>query len=285
MPTANLETEDINAQFHTTEGLRGPKGYRDLKMVNEYLESLAQKYPKIVKVEQYGVTESGLPLFLLKVSDNVENSEQEPKLIIDAGTHGDEAIGVEVLLRAIDDLLSKYGIEARETKIIDSLELSFVPVVNPEGYSRFERYSRGVDPNRDYPWPEKPDKKSVACISSLRELFERNSYVGSLTLHAYGKLVMFPWAYTAEPISDYAKRSEMEQLAAQMAEPNGYVHGPIATTIYVAKGSSSDYYYWKHNTAAIAMELGNSKAPPEAEIPKYLTQVRESIWRFMEHFK
>ena len=77
---------------------------------------------------------------------------------------------------------------------------------------------------------------------------------------------------------------EMENLTTLMAKENGYVHGPIATTIYVAKGSSSDYYFWKHNTVSVAMELGRSKAPPVGEISASVDETRESVWRFLEHF-
>lgn len=284
VPSAELLAADVNAEFRSNANFGAPKGYRDLQTIASYLQDLAKKYPTLARVEQYGTTESGLPLLLLKISDNVGEEEGEPRVIVDAGTHGDEPIGVEVLLRLVDELLQKYDSSGREKAMVDDLDITFIPVVNPEGYSRFERYSGGVDPNRDYPWPERPEKKSVACIAALRNLFAKNVYSGSFTLHAYGKLIMYPWAYTKEPISDANKRAEMEGLTTLMAQENGYVHGPIATTIYVAKGSSSDYYFWKHNTVSVAMELGRSKAPPASDIPKSVNESRESVFRFLEHF-
>jgi hypothetical protein len=284
VPHAELQKEDLRDDLQSVDGLFGPAGYRDLKAVNESLYALAAKYPSLVRVEQYGSTESGFPLLLLKISDNVGVDEGEPKVELDAGTHGDEIIGVEAVLQLVEELLGKYGTDARLTSIVNNLDLTFIPVVNPEGYSRQERYSGNVDPNRDYPFPEGPEKKSVACIAALRDLFSKNSFVGSLTVHAYGSLVMYPWGYTKEPISDVSKRKEMDDLAALMSQQNGYKHGPIATTIYVAKGSSSDYYYWKHKTVAMAVEIGSSKAPKATGIPKVVSEVRETVWTFLEHF-
>lgn len=282
VPAAQLINQNINFTFQSTAGF--PDGYRDLDEVNETLERLAKKFPAIAKVETYGQTESGLPLNLLKISDNVALDEDEPKVIIDAGTHGDELIGVESLLRIVENMLEKFGTSKEVTNYINSLDLTIIPVVNPEGYRKKQRYSGGVDPNRNYPWPERPERKSVNCISALRELFDRNKYVGSLTIHAYGKLVMFPWGYTTSEIEDLTDRTEFSKLAAKMSAENGYTHGPIATTIYVAKGSSSDYYYWKHKTIAMAIEVGEDKIPPKSKIPNSVSDLTTSMNSFLSHF-
>ncbi len=284
VPNAELVALDVNAELKNFEGAWTREGYRNFAGVNNSLGQLVKKYPALAHLEQYGATENGLPLFLLKISTAVNGNRLKPKVIVDAGTHGDELIGVETLLRFVEEMLAKYGTEERFTKLIDGLDITVVPVVNPEGYSRTERYSLGTDPNRDYPWPGDPEHKSVPCISALRDLFVKQSFVGSLTLHASGSLVMFPWGYTTEPISDVAKRTEMDNLTTGMSQANGYVHGPIATTIYVARGSSSDYYFWKFNTVAVAIELGHSKIPFFSDIPKVVSEVHESLLVFFEHF-
>ena len=281
-PSAQLLHQNINFELQKLAGF--PDGYRDFDKVNETLVRLAKNFPEIAKMETYGQTENGLPLNLLKISDHVGIEEDEPKVIIDAGTHGDELIGVESLLRIVEDMLGKYGSNKEVTKYINSLDLTIIPVVNPEGYRKKERYSGGVDPNRNYPWPDKPVRNSINCISALRDLFERNSYVGSLTIHAYGKLVMYPWGYTKKEIDDSETREEFSKLAAEMSAMNGYTHGPIATTIYVAKGSSSDYYYWKHKTTAIAIEIGTDKMPPKSKIPSAVNDLSASMNSFLAHF-
>jgi hypothetical protein len=62
------------------------------------------------------------------------------------------------------------------------------------------------------------------------------------------------------------------------------VYGPISEVIYVAKGSSADYYYWQKKTKALAIEVGRAKAPPAQQIPAYTEAQAEATWRFLESF-
>ena len=257
-------------------------GYRNFTQVEAELAALAARYPHIAKLESYGEA-GGLKLYALKVSDNVAMDEDEPELMITSATHGDEIITVEVEMELLGELLRAYGTDARLSKMVDERELYFIPVVNPQGYSRRDRYAGGfTDPNRDYPWPEKPERASVECIAALRRFFHSRDIKGSIDLHAYGKLVMFPWAYTvASPGED---ESVFQLLGNAMAEVNRYEVGQISKIIYVAKGSSADYYYWKNKTIAYGIELATSKAPPFSTVPAIVNESREMIWRFIEHF-
>ena len=67
-----------------------------------------------------------------------------------------------------------------------------------------------------------------------------------------------------------------------MAEENNYRNGQISEIIYIARGSSSDYFYWNKGTMAFAYEVGYSKAPSSDQIPKIIDEVKESTWRFIE---
>ncbi len=49
----------------------------------------------------------------------------------------------------------------------------------------------------------------------------------------------------------------IDMVAAKMASTNGYAYGAIASTIYIAKGSSADYHYWKTKSLSLAVEMGN----------------------------
>lgn len=73
-------------------------GYRDFASVTEELKKIAAEYPAITRLETYGKTDKGLPLYVLKISDNVDSDEAEPELMITSATHGDELITVEVTM-------------------------------------------------------------------------------------------------------------------------------------------------------------------------------------------
>lgn len=258
-------------------------GYRSLADVEALLSRLATQRPDIAKLERYGTSEQGRPLYALKLSDNAATDEDEPELMLTSATHGDEIITVEVLLTLLEEIVAGYGTDARLTAMIDNHELYFIPVVNADGFAARARYAGGVDPNRDYPWPETPNRTPTACIRDVMAFFHGRTFAGSIDFHASGQLVMYPWAYTTAPI-DPADAQTMDDLGQLMAASNGYTVGPISRVIYVAKGSSADYYYWKGRSLSYGIELTTSKAPPTSQIPRVVTEAREMTWKFIENF-
>ena len=69
-----------------------------------------------------------------------------------------------------------------------------------------------------------------------------------------------------------------------MAETNGYAVGQISRIIYIAQGSSADYYHWETGSLSYGIELATSKAPETSAIPQVVDEAREMTWRFVEHF-
>ncbi|MEZ4741868.1 MAG: M14 family zinc carboxypeptidase [Bdellovibrionota bacterium] len=258
-------------------------GYRTFAQVQAALQTLAAQHPQFVHLSQIGISDEGRPQWVLKLSDNAQNDEEEPELMITAATHGDEIITTETTLRFVEELVAGYGTNERITNIIDNNEIFFIPVVNPDGFTKRERYAAGRDPNRDYPWPEKEQRVSVPCIDNLIKFFHSRNIVGSIDFHAFGELVMYPWAYSRQA-PDSADQLIFANLANQMSEINAYTAGQISQVIYIAKGSSADYYYWKNNTIATAVELTRSKAPNSDQIPRILDETREMTLRFLENF-
>lgn len=258
-------------------------GYRDFATVNNTLMELAQRYPHIVKLETIGTTNSGLVQYGLKISDNVQIDEEEPELLFTAATHGDEIITTEVLLRFIEEILASYDQNQRLAALVNNHELYFVPVVNPDGFNSRRRYAGNVDPNRDYPWPGNENKTPVKCIANMIEFFHQRQFVGSIDFHAFGEMVMYPWAYTktSPPPQDEAIFSD---LSRRMTAANAYTYGQISKVIYVAQGSSADFYYWKFRTLAYGIEIARSKAPRVDQIPSVLNDVREMTYQFIEYF-
>lgn len=65
-------------------------------------------------------------------------------------------------------------------------------------------------------------------------------------------------------------------------------HSPIpqnpilSKVIYVAKGSSADYYYWKLGERSLGIEIRQDGSP--SFIPRMIKENRESTWRFIESF-
>lgn len=283
VPNATLITPDIATDLFADQKGFDLSDYRTFPQVEAQLKEWARKYPSLVSLIPYGKSAKGLTLWALKISDNVALNEAEPELMLTAATHGDELITVEVLLTMIEQLLQNYGKDKRLTDIVKGREIFFIPVVNPDGFSRRNRYDEMKDPNRSYPYPDDMKNTPTASIRPLMDFFDSHDFKGVIDFHAYGEMIMYPWSYTKKNIQ-VGHEDQMRDLTRRMAESNGYKHGQISEVIYIAKGSSADYYYMKKGTLALAIEMGTTKAPRADKIPAIVEEIAEPTWKFLEHF-
>lgn len=284
VPRAELLKADADADWRK-DLIQDPgfvAGYHDFAAVQAFMSTVCKEYPKLATQGSYGKSKKGHPLTYLRLG--APSTNKKPKIFLDAATHGDELISVEVLIQLVDELLKGYGHDPRLTRMLDETEIVVSLVVNPDGFTNQSRYEGGVDPNRSYPWPDDPDQKPTVSIQALMDLFAKETFAGSISFHAYGRLLMFPWAYTYDPIEDAGDQDFFENLTQKLAAENDYTYGPIASTIYIAKGSSVDYYYWKFKTKALAVELSGNKVPRPEKIPDSVNEAREMVWQFVESF-
>lgn len=194
-PSAQLLQMDISQDLMSL-GLVELESYRTIEQVHAQLHKWAQDYPNLAEVVPYGTSPRGRPLLALKVSDGKALGQPEPELLLTAATHGDELITTEVLLNLMEKLLVSYNKDPRLTKMVSGHELYFIPVVNADGFAGRQRYDSGRDPNRSYPWPGDLNAKPTPSIEALLSFFHQHNFVGSIDFHAYGELLMYPWAYT-----------------------------------------------------------------------------------------
>lgn len=275
-PNARL----LELSIHNFENTKGLNQYRKFADVEADLKKMVETYPKLVTLETYGVSKQGRNLYALKLSTGGDN---KPKLMVTAATHGDELITTEVLFALTNELLVGYEKNERLSKILNGRDIYIIPVVSPDSFENRDRYVQGKDPNRSYPWPEKLDNQTVDVIQAIMDYTNKMKFTGSLDLHAYGRLVMYPWAYTRKA-PDARDEVGFKDVVQAMAKDNQYEAGQISTTIYVAPGSSADYYYWKSGTKGIAAELGREKIPAYSKIPSIVNESREMVWTFLEYF-
>jgi len=92
---------------------------------------------------------------------------------------------------------------------------------------------------------------------------------GYIDFHAYGMLYMRPWGWTRDPSPDEARLQKIGDGAnakIRASRGSNYRSGRIAVIIYVASGSSADYFYGEHKVNAYALELGTGFIMPPREI-------------------
>lgn len=289
-PQARLVLLDISAPVRTRylqsrAGFRvGVPGYHSFAEVVRILQQTAAALPATSELITYGVSQQKRPLLALRVSNQLHTGKVVPRVMLTAATHGDEIITTEVLLALMKEMISGKSSLSGGLGLLDELELVFIPVVNPDGFAEQNRYDNGEDPNRSYPYPEEPTHRPTASISGLVDFIEKYPIAGSIDFHAWGRMIMYPWAYTTTPLPAAAKGA-FEELTGKMAKTNSYEHGQIAEVIYVAQGSSCDYYYWRWKTLALAVEMGLDKAPNPKELAQYINEQRASTQIFLESFR
>lgn len=144
--------------------------------------ALQAAYPDTVMVVQIGTTlgadpyQEPLPLYAVKVSDNVTVDEDEPEILYLGPCHAEEILGIEVNMWMLNEMLT-YKNVAPFSVWLQNLEIWIVPQYNPEGlqvvmddwdetYRKNKRDNNlngifeflagsggdidGVDPNRNY---------------------------------------------------------------------------------------------------------------------------------------
>jgi len=273
-----------NFSFKNLAANTSPR-YHSFAEVQSWLKNIEATHPQFAKVTPYGTSREGRPLLALRLTENIQQTPagSKPELMITAATHGDELITVEVLMNLVDQIVMGQSTNARLASLIAKHDIYFIPVVNPDGFADTDRYDNGIDPNRSYPYPGHENKRPTASIAGLIQFFHSHKFAGSIDFHAFSELVMYPWGYTHAPI-EKSIGEYFNKLTASMAQTNGYTYGPIADVIYIAPGSSCDYYFWKNHTIALGIEIGQSKIPDPTEFQTYFDSQTESTWRFIESF-
>jgi carboxypeptidase T len=146
--------------------------YHTYQEMTDELHALQANYSGIMSLSSIGKTYEGRDLWMVKLSDNVNQEEKEPGALFMGAHHGNEKPGYEVCLFFIQYMVEHYGNsstpEVREA--MDRTQIYLIPMVNPDGVEADSRknaapnhgpfgYSKtitsyGVNLNRNYgdPW-------------------------------------------------------------------------------------------------------------------------------------
>ena len=140
----------------------------------ELYDRLVQSQPNIVKRVVVGRTELGRDIVALKVTKdaNKRRDGSRPAVLYNALQHAREWLAGETCRRSLTYFTDNYGKDPQVTRLVDTRELWFLCVANPDGYeytftsgNRLWRKNMhdndgdgiygeagdGVDPNRNFP--------------------------------------------------------------------------------------------------------------------------------------
>lgn len=213
--------------------------YHSYDEIVSILRNYKLLYLNICKVESIGPTYEGRWIYGLKISDNVNDDEDEPEILFSGCHHAREWASVEVPLFIADTLLRGYGVNSTITDIVNNREIWIFPVINVDGYvydysggGRSWRKNRepyrssiGTDPNRNYNgicdsnaidgWgvinsssTTHNPSQATFCGRIQHSAYEINSYatfiksrnfVAIIDYHSYSELVLAPWGHKWDP--------------------------------------------------------------------------------------
>jgi murein tripeptide amidase MpaA len=295
-------------------------GYRNYDELLEDLQEIESQYPDICKLYDIGNTRGkeysmsgnsyyndySHEIWAMKVSDNVEEEEDEPSVFYMAEHHAREPISLEVNMYVLNHIISNYGSDPTITDEVNNKQIWFMPLVNPNGHKivtdEVDLWWRknirdnnengsinfgggdGVDPNRNYAWNwggegssgdtnsetyRGPSAFSEPEIQAMRDILGSHHFVTGITYHSYSELVLFPFGYANN--IQAPDHDALEELANEMAftipaAGGGYYDPMPSYELYPASGTTDDYAYGEHGVFSFTIELGTEFIPPASQI-------------------
>ncbi|WBB81591.1 M14 family zinc carboxypeptidase [Micromonospora sp. WMMD882] len=284
--------EQAAAGWSAFRSYSAPGGIRD------ELTATAARYPKLTKLETVGRTHQGKPILAVKVTRNARNvpDGKRPAVLYGATQHAREWITPEMTRRLMHHVLDNYGRDREITKLLDTTELWFLPVANPDGYDHtFTPGNRlwrknlrdndgdgkvtsadGVDLNRNfaYKWgydnegssPDPasdtyrgPGPNSEPETKALDGLFRRVGFEFFVNYHSAAQLLLYGVGWqVATPTPDDVIYQAMAGDDAHPAVP-GY-DPDLSAELYTTNGDTDSHATVRYGTLGFTPEMSTCQA-------------------------
>ena len=218
---------------YVTKWRQAPKITNEDEKLLDELYSLARRNSQIVKLEVIGHTLQGREIVALKVTRNAKTLTDgtRPAVLYMSTIHAREWISTEVNRRLLHYFVDNYGKNADVTNLVNTSELWFLMVANPDGYQYTFDHERlwrknlhdndgdgqitgndGVDLNRNYnvDWGYDNEGSSTQFSAddyrgtgpasepetqAHQALIDRLKFKFLITYHSYGPLILYPFGW------------------------------------------------------------------------------------------
>ncbi|MBC7532695.1 MAG: hypothetical protein H7318_14065 [Oligoflexus sp.] len=240
--------------------------YHDQDEIAAFLRTEALNNPELVHFEILGKSAQGREISIVAITKNL--SRDAPAIYFNGTHHGNERASTEAVLAVID-----YLVRGQNNSSIDRLlrryRIILQPMVNPDGHAlNLRTDSRGIDPNRDYATPNKPEKEAFQLVETrlVRDLMIKEKVVASAAFHSGLEAVLWPWCHTPtlsqhDPV--------FRTLAASVAKTMQVNRTSQSFYDYQTDGEYIDFAYMRHGTYALTFEVAQEATP----MPNHLDAV------------
>ncbi len=282
-------------------------GNYTLDELNERFDILLEQYPEIIS-ERFIIGQSleGNDIWAFKVSDNPNENENEPELLLTGLIHAREPLSMMNIFYFVQLLAENYDSDPELNYLVNNREMWFIPVLNPDGYIYNESIepsgggmhrknrkdtgcgngtSRGVDLNRNFGFGwgsddigSSPDPCSVVYRGEsafsepetqiVRDFILEHDFKIILHYHSYSNIYIHPFGDGTVP--DEPILTTFREIGNEMAEYNGYAVGTgLATIGYTVNGDAVDWTFGDQNIITYVPEIGTQAQgfwPPENQV-------------------
>lgn len=268
------------------------------------METFAAEHPDLCRLVNIGTLPSGRKLLCIKISDNVDDREDEPQFLYTSSMHGDEIAGYPGMLHYIDYLLTNYGTDSRVTYLVDNMEIWINPLANPDGTYKggnntvsgaTRSNGNNVDLNRNYPDPQDgphPDGNNYQPETQAFMAFaESMNFVMAANFHGGAEVVNYPWDTKPELPADtewWINESKEYADTAKLHSPASYLTSVTQSGVtngyawYEVNGGRQDYMNYYHHCREVTVELSNTKLLQENQLLNNWEYNHRSWLNYME---
>lgn len=288
--TANeLAAAQQASGFSVWRRFDGPDGLR------QHLYDLADERPDLLSIQSLGTSIEDREVLAVKLTREARTTPDgtRPAVLYLSGQHAREWIGPEVNRLLLHTFLEGYGVDDEITRLVDTRELWFVLVANPDGYElSFTEGNRlwrknvrdndgdgritgadGVDLNRNFPahWgydddgsspnPRSESYRGAAPASepetvALQGLIDRVPLAFIVNYHSVAQLLLYPVGWYEHARS--ADTALLEAYAGTPEEPAIPGYTPIASwRLYPTNGETCDYAYGVRGALCFTPEMSD----------------------------
>ena len=277
--------------------------YPTYGLYEQMMTDFANDFPDICRLVELGTLSSGRKILAVKISDNPDSIEAEPRFLYTSTMHGDETAGYILTLRLIREILCGYETDAGIQNLVNNVEIWINPLANPNGtyhggnntVSNARRgNSANIDLNRNFPDPlygpnpfGVPHQQETVIFMDFAEDVRMDL---SSNMHGGIELINYPWDTYPQDHADsdwwihicreYADTAQANAASGYFDAlndgiTNGYAWYPVA-------GGRQDFVTYFKRGRETTLELTNTKLMPVSQFESRWQYNRNSFYNYME---
>jgi hypothetical protein len=287
--------------------------YPTYQQYEALLHTFAADHPDLCRLVDLGPTSNLVRphrLWAVVLSDNPDEEEAEPEVLLTSTIHGDETTGFILMLRLIDDLIRNYGDDSEITTLVDETEIWINPNANPDGtyyggddtvsdairfYTTATGAASEVDGNRNFPdfddgdhpdgYPWLPETETMMALA------EEKTFVLSVNFHGGAEVVNYPWDTVERRHPDNDWFRDLARNWADLAQsdsPGGYMTDQDNGITngwdwYTVAGGRQDFMTFFHGGREVTIEISETKLLSTDELDDLWSWNRRALLDFISH--